>query len=255
VLGKPPLEGVQSVIPLWLLEKSQANYEVSDDEGRLHLGIDPARFGDDKNGCFPRRGYRLFEPEPITKGDGAELARQVMQIVRKLRRRNDEATRRRTHFEFEVPIVKVDGIGVGATLVDHLKPFTKTRHVDGKRIPPEIALVVVISSEKADDEVAYHNKRTELHFTLQKWMKEGGALPAHEDLERGLLAVRYEFDAKNRLKVESKDDIKERIGMSPDDADAAMLAVYMPKVFRDVTNEPEAYVPEASDFDSTPIGF
>ncbi|MGF2076095.1 hypothetical protein, partial [Enterococcus casseliflavus] len=72
------------------------------------------------------------------------------------------------------------------------------------------------SSEKADDEEAYPNLRSQLWFAAQLFLKEGGSLPENADLESQLLAPIYTFDAKGRRKVESKADIKLRIGESPD---------------------------------------
>lgn len=41
-----------------------------------------------------------------------------------------------------------------------------------------------------------------------------------------LTAPRYGLDSSGRIKVEKKDETKKRIGRSPDDADALLLAFY-----------------------------
>ena len=43
-----------------------------------------------------------------------------------------------------------------------------------------------------------------------------------------LLAPRYEYDVKGRVKIEKKEDLIARIGRSPDQADALLLAYAVP---------------------------
>jgi hypothetical protein len=43
-----------------------------------------------------------------------------------------------------------------------------------------------------------------------------------------LTAPKYHLDSSGRIVVESKDDTRKRINRSPDDADALLLAFYVP---------------------------
>jgi hypothetical protein len=43
-----------------------------------------------------------------------------------------------------------------------------------------------------------------------------------------LLEPQWEIDTKGRIKVEPKEDIIERLGRSPDNADALLLAFFTP---------------------------
>jgi len=47
-----------------------------------------------------------------------------------------------------------------------------------------------------------------------------------------LIAPRWRPDSAGRIQVEKKDETKKRLGRSPDDADALLLAFYKPPVAR-----------------------
>jgi len=53
---------------------------------------------------------------------------------------------------------------------------------------------------------------------------EGGELAiADEDFAAQVTATKWKPDSKGRIRIEEKDEIKRRIGRSPDDADAVAL--------------------------------
>jgi hypothetical protein len=80
----------------------------------------------------------------------------------------------------------------------------------------------------------YPNRRSELWFACAERAGGGGVYLG--DLDRGtqrrlkqqLLAPAWDPDSQGRRKVEKKEDTKEKIGRSPDDADAVNLAFYEP---------------------------
>ena len=74
----------------------------------------------------------------------------------------------------------------------------------------------------------YANKRAEMWADLAAWLKAGGTIPNHMDLKTDLSTPTYSFDAAGRMVLESKDKIKERLGRSPDLADALALTFALP---------------------------
>jgi hypothetical protein len=85
----------------------------------------------------------------------------------------------------------------------------------------------VVFSWKAADE-RYAQLRSEMWFKMGDWIKEG-AIPNRTDLVSELCAPTYSNDnAANRLQLEPKDDIKKRLGFSPDIADALALTFAFP---------------------------
>ena len=53
-------------------------------------------------------------------------------------------------------------------------------------------------------------------------------IPPDEDLLNDLCSVNKKYDSKGRLQLESKDEIKKRLGRSPDKADAFVLTFAEP---------------------------
>jgi hypothetical protein len=74
----------------------------------------------------------------------------------------------------------------------------------------------------------YANKRAEIYDAMKQWIMAGGALPDGQDVKADLVVSTYSYDAANRMKIEPKDKIKERLGKSPDIADALATTFSMP---------------------------
>lgn len=217
VAGNFPDQASDAVIGVALVVASRARYDVEgyaertlrQDDGLLEIGVDPAGFGDDEAVIYGRRGYIALPPDVFRHSDGEVTAGRLIAYVRKHRDPHG--------WPREKPVVRVDTIGVGASTVDHLKPAARAK---------EIELVPVNVAEAAPTADLYMNTRAQVWFATRDWLKEGGCLPDDPKLEAELVAPRYSFDAQGRYRIESKDDIKERLGRSPDRADALGLAIY-----------------------------
>jgi hypothetical protein len=78
----------------------------------------------------------------------------------------------------------------------------------------------------ASDSTRFLNRRAEMFFALRTAMEQGKvALPDDEDLIADLSAITYEFDQRGRIRLEGKDEVRKRLGRSPDRADAVALAL------------------------------
>lgn len=73
----------------------------------------------------------------------------------------------------------------------------------------------------------YFNKRSEMYFELAKWVRAGGCLPDDQLLREELLALTYSFQG-DKFRLDSKDDIKDVLGRSPDRSDAVALTFAIP---------------------------
>ncbi len=164
------------------------------------LGVDVAWQGGDRSVIFPRQGRAAFRPK----------------IERGLPEKSFAAVVAKAIADFKPAAVFVDTTGgYGGEVVSRLED---TGHV----------ITPVVFSWKASDE-RFQNIRAEMWFKMAAWVKEGGALPPSTDLQSELCAPTYTNDnASNRLKLESKDDIRGRLGMSPDLADALALTFAFP---------------------------
>lgn len=224
ILGKFPETGENNVIPLGLIEDAISRYEDTPPAGRLELGVDPARFGDDESVICARRGLKILGVWAYHNLDGPTLAARVIDLVRELRRGN------------ETPCVKIDPIGVGASPTDSLRAYGEI----------ELVEVDAGSSSTTHD---FARMRDELWFGVRDWLKAGGAIPRDGRLEGELNAPTYSLDPRNRIKVEGKDEMRKRLRRSPDRADALALAVFA--VDPIVTSFP---TPHTYDFESQGIG-
>jgi hypothetical protein len=73
----------------------------------------------------------------------------------------------------------------------------------------------------------YENKRSEMYFEAIQWIKDGGAIPDVPELIAALSQTTYSFRG-DRLLLEPKEQVKARLGYSPDDADAFVLTFALP---------------------------
>lgn len=208
VRGNFPALEENTIISLADVERSVQGWAEAPQDGKLEIGVDVARYGDDWSVIVPRRANKVFEFRKC-RGNGTDIAGKVMEIVRS-----------RRFSEHEKAKVKVDVIGVGASVVDQLRQFHESREIE----LVEINVAETAITEK--DQREYANLRTQLWFALAAWMKNGGTFPADGELEGELVAHKYKFDKKGRREVISKDDIKKVLKRSPDKADALALAVF-----------------------------
>jgi hypothetical protein len=74
----------------------------------------------------------------------------------------------------------------------------------------------------------YRNRRAELWFEMAEWIRRGGGLPDVPELIGELTTPTYTF-VNGRFQLEDKDQIKARLGRSPDLADALALTFAVPE--------------------------
>lgn len=175
-------------------------YEESYKDAQKRLGVDVSRFGSDRTIIFPRQGLRAFKPVEMRNARSNEIAARVMQAKIKWG----------SEMEF------VDGTGgFGSGVIDSM--------IMAGAFPQEIHF-----SSKAIDN-RYHNKRSEMWFLMAEWIKRGGVLPNDPELVKELTAPTYTFQ-NGKFLLEPKDQIKERLGYSPDKADALCLTFAVPEM-------------------------
>ena len=164
------------------------------------LGVDVARFGDDKTVIFPRQGLMSFMPVELRNARSNEIAARLLDAKNK--------------WNSEVELVDGTG-GYGSGVVDSL--------IQAGHNPHEIHF-----SGKAIDN-RYHNKRAEMWFSMAEWIKRGGSLPNVTELVKELTTVQYGITPQGRFIIEEKDQVKDRLGHSPDYADALALTFAIPE--------------------------
>lgn len=171
--------------------------------GPLIIGVDPARFGDDRTAIIRRQGRKSFGLETHIKKDTMEVTGIVHRII--------ETERPRA--------VCVDVGGLGAGIVDRLIEL-------GHR---EI-IHAINSGSKPLDSKKFYNKRAELWSTGKEWLDdEPCVIPDSDELHSDLCNVKYRIDSNSRLIMERKEDMKKRGVRSSDTADAFLLTFALPQ--------------------------
>ena len=121
-------------------------------------------------------------------------------------------------------VVKVDSIGVGFGVIGELRNLADQRKHKAQ-------IIAVNVSEKASQPDKFKNLRAEIWWEIARGLSErqGWDLSGMENADTTvaqLLEPLWEVDAQGRIQVEPKDEIKKRLGRSPDNADALLLAFY-----------------------------
>lgn len=162
------------------------------------LGIDVARDGADSSIIFPRQGLQAFSPLQFRGISGTEGADHVIY------KWND--------WDADGCFIDNTG-GFGASWIDNLNRLGKS------------PVGVHFSSSSSDRQ--FYNKRTEMFFRLAEWIKSGGSLPDIPELTKSLIATTYTFKGETMI-IEPKEDIKAKLGFSPDHMDALCLTFAYP---------------------------
>lgn len=122
--------------------------------------------------------------------------------------------------------VKVDSIGVGFGVIGELRNA-------GRRGEHVARIVGVNVGEAASQPDKFLNLRAELWWEVGRGLSESGSwhlagMDNADTTVAQLLEPRWDVDPRGRIRVEPKDEIRKRLGRSPDNADALLLAFYRP---------------------------
>lgn len=161
------------------------------------LGVDPARFGDDRSVIFARQGLATWKPRVFRGIDNMTLASHVAHEIE----------------TFRPDAVFVDE-GNGSGVIDRLRQLGHD--------------IVGVHFGGKPTKLRYLNKRSEMWFEMREWVMAGGSIPNDVSLKQDLAAPTYRFNASDQICLESKDDIKGRGLPSPDLGDALALTFAFP---------------------------
>jgi hypothetical protein len=179
--------------------------------GKVVLGVDPARFGDDRTAIIRRQGRVAYGLETYIKKDTMEIVGIVHSI-----------------YNAEKPDkIFVDVGGLGAGVVDRLNEL----------LPKGIVVAVNAGSSPLNAR-AYSNKRAEMWGLLREWLDDSGGaqIPDSDELHADLCNIRYKIDSNSRLVMEQKAEMKKRGIRSSDTSDALCLCLAQPATALNDTN-------------------
>lgn len=177
-----------------ILALAHAREVVADQLAPVILGVDVARFGDDRSCIIARQGGRILAKRVYREFDTAQLGGHVIAAIN----------------EWHPQAVFVDADGLGAGTADHVRAMGYRSLVHD-----------VHSAAKPRDPLQYENKRAEMWVDCKAWLATRASLREDKELSADLLAPEYGYNVRTgRLQIEAKSEIKKRTGLSPDCADA-----------------------------------
>lgn len=212
VLGEFYSADEDGVIPLSWAEAAIDRWRAWDAAGRPPqggpsiLGVDVARTGSDKTVIALRDAWVIRELRTTTREDTMATSGRVAAVLNA----DPSAT------------AVVDVIGVGAGVYDRLRE-------QGYSVEAFNASAATRRKDSSN-EFGFFNSRAAAHWNLRELLDPSRqpevALPPDDELLGDLTAIHWRVSSGGKIQVESKDDIKKRIGRSPDRGDAVIMGLW-----------------------------
>jgi len=163
----------------------------------ITIGVDVARFGGDETVIIVRQGRKVLEQKFFSGLNNIQVGSRAIEVFRR---------------HGSSGVIMVDGVGLGAGVVDYLKTMG-------------YPVVDVIGGSRAEEDKQFYNKRAESWYRMKEWFEGTVDIPDDPVLADQCAALEYEYDMKERIKLERKEDLKDRLPSigSPDRADALAL--------------------------------
>ena len=202
VEGKFPEIGSDGVISLASVKEAEERWTPTpQQEAPLQIGVDVAGDGADATCIVWSRGVWASNPIVLHNVDAPKIVETVVALCRELNRPGERAS------------VRVDSTSIGHGVYGFLKR--------------EVALmdVVGIESHSSSPDPTCSRMRDAVYLSLRRWMGKG-AIPKERRLREDLTAPKLETAPDGKFRVESKPNIRKRLGRSTDRSDALALAVF-----------------------------
>ena len=208
VLGEFASSDEDGVISLAWIERANQRWLEWQERPRgfgdfVGVGCDIGRSGDDKTVLAPRYGNAISELRRYAKEDTMQTAGRITGIMRAEQR----------------GIAIIDVIGIGAGVYDRLRET-------GVNASPFNAAEKTNAKDKSG-ELMFVNKRAAAWWGLRELLQNDEiALPPDDKLTGDLTSPKWRVMSGGKIQIESKDDIKKRLGRSTDDGDAVVMAFF-----------------------------
>ena len=218
------------------LQLNEAFARKPEDGFPLEYGVDAARSGDDKTVITRRQGLTV---RIVFSAQGLDLMRTTGEIWKDiftlpLLKLVDAGLKKIT--------VKVDADGLGAGIVDRLREQKPEKEAlvlemvkqslskkdqealekSGFRFRFEI--LEVHGAAAARDKARFKNQRAEIHWGMRELLKDL-SLPIPKEVMSQFLSIKYKVNSSGQIEIIEKEKIKEKLGRSPDEAEAVIYAL------------------------------
>lgn len=220
IFGEFPEAADDALVTLGQVEESQArHFSTTFREGeRRSIGIDVARGGIDDTIITALEGRKQVAKKKMNVRDGKLIAGAAINLASELW--GDEGA----------DVIVVDETGVGSSVVDSLSDVCGDNTTPGVRKavlrPVQFGARLCMTE---DDQKKYFNLKARIFDLLANDIKDADGLALIDDSIYGeeLTIIKYGYNAKGQMVVESKENFKKRNGgRSPDASDSLALANY-----------------------------
>lgn len=212
VFAEFPEQAIGKWLSLSDMEAAQARQAEESMLDPLVLGVDVG-LATDACVIYPRRARLLYEPIVLRGKNTIVIAAEVVRLARELNAR----------------AVFIDAGGPGIGVCDAVQALG-------------LQCVPVYFGGAADDPNRFLNKRVEMYSRFAEWTKSGGTIEACAELVQDVTEPSVSWNLKGQQIMEPKDDVKARLGRSPDWGDGAALTFAYP-VARDYSPVADPYDP------------
>ena len=213
--GVIPLEWVEAATERWREAHPDCTWEPHGHDGKAcgldelsAIGVDVARSGADETVLALRHGDTLAELRHSRHEDTTQTTARVMGVQNALG-----------------GTAVVDVIGIGAGVVDQLR-------AEERKVSAFNASAATKRKDKSN-ELGFANTRSAAWWHLRELLapdsEEPIALPPDDRLVGDLTAPKWRVSSQGggRIQIESKDEIRKRLGRSTDDGDAVVQVFWL----------------------------
>ena len=213
VCGVFPEESAESLVQRSWLEEAAAKWTAKSLESeavwqQFICGVDPARFGADSTALAVRQGPVLRYLLTWAKLDAMEtVGRVTVELANRGIHAHDQGR--------PTPRLAIDSVGIGAGVFDRFVELGdfEVKEFQGGRVVAQ-----------SSGGISYANRRAQAFWGLRRLLEMGKiALVPDAVLFEELVAHEWRVNSSGRIQIESKPDLKLRLGRSPDRADATAM--------------------------------
>ncbi len=198
VLGQFPSDRLDGVVPWSKISEARLR-DLGDQSGEIVMGLDVAGPGEDETVAWIRQGDKALAKHVFRSPTPEGVLAEVKQAILKA----------------GVTRLNYDSIGVGHFVSVGLDDLRG------------VSMTAVNVAEAASDKARWANKRAEVHWFVRENIGSWDLTGIDDVTAEQLAAAQWFEDTKGRVQIEKKDDIRKRIGGSPDSADALQLAFWV----------------------------
>jgi len=201
VLGKLPSTSIDTVWSQDIMDAS-VNRALREVILKKAVGMDIARYGDDDSVIYAMESGRVTDTVVKSKQEIDITASDSVKLQKKT----------------DATIIAWDADGMGQGMYSHLSSMR------GKET---YELMEIHSNSTKDCDEDYQNLRAQMWFYAKEQARDGHlSIPDDEYLKEELLETKYFINHRGKIQLEDKDDVKDRLGRSPDKADAFVITVW-----------------------------